>query len=519
MSTPATSSRFIERLRREVERREGGPVAHIETHISHVLLTPHRAYKVKKPLRLPFVDFSTLAARRRCCEEELRLNRRLAPDLYLAVVAVRGTAEAPSLDGDGPAVEYAVKMRRFAAGALLSECLAHGTLQPSHLDRLAERLARFHRTAPVAAPDSGHGSPDGIAGAARRALEGIEALGRRADCVPLRQWLVAEVPRLAPHWQARLAAGCVREGHGDLHLANAVVLGDDVTAFDCIEFDASLRWIDVQADIAFLAMDLMAHGRRDLAYGFLDAYLAHSGDYEGTPVLRFYLVYRALVRAQVGLIRERQPNAAAPWPSASDYLGLASALAGGSDPRLLITHGLPGSGKSFVSRQLLAQVGAIRIRSDVERKRLFGLGALERSRGERIYGAADTERTYARLRDLARVALEAGWPTIVDAAFGRRSERQRLRTLAEEAALPFAVLDCTADMQVLRERVQARMLRADDPSEADARVLEQLASVREPLDAAERLSAITVDTAQTLDVMALAQRWQEVGPPANQRDG
>lgn len=510
--TDPAESGFIERLRRELQRREGGPVGHIETHISHVLLTPRFAYKVKKPVHLAFVDFSTLAARRRCCEEELRLNRRLAPQLYLEVVAVRGSRQAPTLDGHAPAVEYAVKMRRFEAGALLSERLAQGTLQPVHLDQLAQRLAEFHRSAPVAVPGSGHGVPQAVAAAAWHALEGIEAMGRAAECTGLRRWLREQEAELAPHWRARVAGGSVREGHGDLHLANAVVLGDAVTAFDCIEFDPALRWIDVLADAGFLVMDLMAHGRRDLASGFLDTYLAHSGDYAGAPVLRFYLVYRALVRAQVRLIRERQAHAAAERPAAADYLAVAGALAGGSDARLLITHGLPGSGKSFVSRQLLGHAGAIRIRSDVERKRLFGLGVLERSAGQDIYGAAQTRRTYERLLALARVALEAGWPTIVDAAFGRWAERERFRALAAVADAPFTVLDCVASLQVLRERVQAREAGGDDPSEADTAVLERLALAREPLDAVEQACAITLDTGQLLDAPALAHRWLAVQP-------
>ncbi len=503
---------MLERLRAELERREGGPVEHIETHISHVLLTPLHAYKIKKPLQLPFVDFSSLEARRRYCEEELRLNRRLAPDLYLAVVAVHGSAQAPRLDGDGPAIEYAVQMRRFPDDALLSERLRRGTLEPAHLERLAQRLADFHGHAPVAAPDSGYGTSKAIAGAAWRALEGIEATGHAADCAAVRRWLHVEQARMAPYWSARLASGRVREAHGDLHLANAIVLGDEVTAFDCIEFDPALRWIDVLADIAFLAMDLMAHGRRDLAFGFVDAYLASSGDYEGLPVLRYYLVYRALVRAQVSLIREAQSKdaGAGTQPSAADYLALAAALAAGGDARLLVTHGLPGSGKSYVSRQLLAQAGAIRIRSDVERKRLVGLDALERSVRQDIYGAADTERTYERLLTLAAAALDGGWPTIVDAAFGRRAQRERFRALAHDRRVPYTVLECTASPGVLRERVEARTARGDDPSEADLAVLERLAKVREPIDASEQASSITLDTAQPLDAQALARRWLAV---------
>lgn len=507
---------LIEQLREEMQRRCGAPVEHVETHISHVLLAPQLAFKIKKPVRLPFVDFSSLATRRHCCQEELRLNRRLAPELYLDVVPVHDSPRGPTLDGEGPVVEYAVKMRRFGPGALLSERLASGTLVPAELERLAQRLADFHRTAPAADAASGYGAPSAIAAAARHALQGIEAADHAAEAADLQRWLDEQIPRLVPHWEARRAGGFVREGHGDLHLANAVVLGEDVTAFDCIEFDPALRWIDVLCDAGFLVMDLMAHGRSDLAFGFLDAYLAHTGDYVGLPVLNFYLVYRALVRAQVGLIREQQASTGSQQqgdahgapPSADAYLTLARALAQPPDPRLLVTHGLPGSGKSHVSRQLLEHVGAIRVRSDVERKRLSGLAALERSTGRDLYGRADTERTYARLLELARTGLAAGWPVIVDAAFGRRDERECFRALAASCAVPFTILDCVASADVLRDRVRSREARGNDPSDADVEVLERLTLAHEPLNARERALTISVDTAAPLDVATLAARWR-----------
>jgi len=495
------AAELVESLRRQLGARL------VETHISWVLLDGTCAWKIKKPVRLPFLDFSDLATRGRLCFEELRLNRRLAPSIYLDVVAIRGTPGAPRLDGDGPVIEYALRMRQFAPGALLSERLAAGTLEAEPLDRLAQRLAAFHAVAEVAASGTPYGTPDAIEGDARRLVEGLAQHGVAAlHCARLQNWLQAQAPRLRGPWQSRRDAGRVREGHGDLHLANAVVLGDDVTAFDCLEFDPALRWIDVLNDIAFLVMDLLAHERGDLAFRFLNAYLDESGDHAGVPVLRWYFVCRAMVRALVARIRIGQGGAA----GGPDHLALALRLAGDGDARLLVTHGVSGSGKSHVGQRLLEQAQAIRLRSDIERKRLFGLRPLDASARHvpgGIYGAGATRRTYARLRELAAVALAAGHRVIVDAAFLSRAERDDFRRLAQEQRVPFTLLHCQAPADVLRARVSARGERGDDASEADVSILERQLAWAEPLAPDEQAAAITLDTAVPLDIGALAARW------------
>jgi len=502
---PEVAMKAAAELVASLRRQLGARV--VETHVSWVLLDGSHAWKVKKPVRLPFLDFSELATRARLCREELRLNRRLAPDLYVDVVSIHGTSAAPRLHGDGPAIEYALRMREFPAGALLSEQLAAGTLQPEHLDRLAQRLAAFHVAAEVARPDTPYATPEVVAGDSLRAVEGLALHGAAAaDCDRLRRWLQAQAVCLQPVWQQRRRAGRVRECHGDLHLANTVLLAGEVTAFDCLEFDPALRWIDVFSDIAFLVMDLLAHGRGDLAFRFLNAYLDESGDHDGLPLLRWYLVYRALVRALVARIRSGQGGA----HEGPDHLALALRLTGDGDARLLITHGVSGSGKSWLAQRLLQQAQAIRLRSDVERKRLFGLRALDASaprvRGG-IYGANATQRTYARLLDLARVALTAGQRVIVDAAFLRRGERDDFRRMAQECGVPFTLLHCRAPEALLRERVQMRGERADDASEADLAVLDRQRAGAEPLAAQEQGTAITIDTGAPVEVEALAAQW------------
>ncbi|MFC5499399.1 AAA family ATPase [Caenimonas terrae] len=451
----------------------------IETHISWVLLAGADAYKVKKPLRLSFVDYGSAGARLHFCREELRLNRRLAPALYLGVVPVTGSPQQPALGGAGPAQDHAVHMRRFADGALFSEQLAAGTLRPADVDALADLLAASHRAAPRAAPADGYGSPARRRAAALAALEGAKAAAGGGEQATLHGWLEAQAVALAPLWAARAVDGSVRECHGDLHLANAVRLDDGVAAFDCIEFDPALRWIDVLDDAAFAVMDFEALGFPGLAFRFLNRWLDAGGEHAGLPALRFALVYRALVRAQVACLRG--PPAAA---DARRYLEAALRWCTPGAAQLTITHGLPGSGKTFASQRLLEQQGAIRLRSDVERKRLAGLAMLEDSqaRGLDLYGADASARTYARLLALARVALAAGYPVILDAAFLRRAERDGARALARELALPFSILHCEAPPPVLRERLAARR---GDASEADMAVLEKLLAVAEPLQADE----------------------------------
>jgi hypothetical protein len=501
-----SSTALVQALRLQLGG-DGTPVELVQTHISWVLLAGDTAWKIKKPVRLGFLDFSSVEQRRHFCEEELRLNRRFAPSIYLDVVAITGTPLAPLLGGEGVPIEHALRMRRFPPRALVSERLADGTLVPAHIDALALRIAALQAQAEVAAPTSPWGRPEDVAGVVRAVLERLRAQG--AEIGDLMQWLAVQVPLLTPLWQQRRDAGAVRECHGDLHLGNAVVLDDGVTAFDCIEFDPALRWIDMQSDIAFLAMDLLAHRRADLAWRFVNAWLDATGDHAGVPVLGFQLVYRALVRALVGRLR---PPASETEPSADHYLALARQLAfKPARPRLLVTHGLSGSGKTWLSQRLLEQASALRLRADVERKRLFGLGALAASAPSvpgGIYGAGANERTYRRLLELARGLLRAGHAVIVDAACLRRAERDRFRALAAELGVPFALLDCQADLATLRQRVRARQLRRDDASEADEAVLEHQVEVDEPLSPDERATAIVVRTDGLVDVASIAAQWR-----------
>ncbi len=493
----------VDALRAWLEASTGRPVRLLETHLSWVLLDGEHAWKIKKPLRLGFVDFSTPKARLHACREELRLNRRLASWLYLDVVPVRGSPARPRLGGEGRAIDHALRMRQFPDDALLGRRLAEGRLDGATVDRLAARLAEFHLRAPRAAPDAGHGAPAQVLGATAQVLTGLAARGPDPRLAELAAWCGAEGRRLRRRFEARLRDGWVREGHGDLHLDNLVEIDGEITAFDCLEFDPSLRWIDVQADIAFACVDLQAHGRADLGWRLLDGWLEAIGDHAGMAVHRYYMVYRALVRALVVAIRRAQgvPD------GGTDYLAVAVRLARARQPRLLITRGPSGSGKSRLALALVEATGAVRLRSDVERKRLFGLGALQAGDARRVYSARATLRTYASLRRRARDVLAAGYPVIVDAAFLDATRRQAFAALARAMGVPFALLDCHADPALLRERVRARRLRGDDPSEADLQVLEAQLARTEALRPEECALCIDVDTGVPIDTPAVVARW------------
>jgi hypothetical protein len=477
----------------------GAAVRLIETHISWVLIHGGQAYKFKKALKTAFLDQTCLAGRWHACQEELRLNRRLAPHLYLAVVPVAGTPEAPVLGGEGPAIDVAVLMRAFDQEGLWDALAQRGALQAAHIDALVAQLLPFHDAAAMAGPQAGLASPEQVRAPVLAALAGLEQLGLgeadRARLQQLRAWEAAAFGPLAPLLARRLAQGRVRECHGDLHLGNVTQIEGHTTVFDGIEFSDALRWIDVLSDLAFMAMDLHAHGLPALAHRLVNAYLEASGDYGGVPVLRYYQCYRALVRAQVmGLRAGQQPNphgaatsGASAW--AQRYLAQALAFTRPKQPVLMITHGYSGSGKTTQSQGLVEATGAVRIRSDVERKRMAGLAALARGASALdagLYAADQTAATYARLNELAVPALQSGFPVILDATFLRRVQRDQARALASDLKVPFAILDFEAPEAALRQRIQARAISGGDASDADVVVLERQMQQAQPLQDDER---------------------------------
>ena len=487
----------------------------IETHISWVILAGPYAYKIKKSVNLGFLDFSTLEKRHFYCQEELRLNKRLAPAMYLSVVPITGTFDHPQWGGDGEAIEYAVKMRAFPQEAQLDRLLAGGILQARHIDLLARHIASFHKQIDVAEATTLHGDPETVLQPVEENFKQIRQHVQDSQALHLLDelefWSGATAHTLHSYFIQRKSAGFVRECHGDMHLRNIAWIDDVPVLFDCIEFSPSLRWIDVMSDVAFLVMDLQDRKQPELARRFLNQYLEHTGDYAGVGVLRFYQVYRALVRAKIDAIRAhqtgiRQEEQAAAEKDFFEYLDLALTYVRTSKPQLIITRGMSASGKSTVSQLLLEQLGAIRLRSDVERKRLFGLKPEDDGQaapGKGIYSPEATQKTYGKLEELATQILDAGYPVIVDAVFLHHGEREQFRNLAKSRQAPFVILQCTADIETLYQRI---LQRTNDVSDADLKVLEMQHAKWQPLHKHEHINAVTVNTAAPIDIYSLAGR-------------
>jgi len=478
-------------------------VKHYETHISHVFIPGEFAYKVKKPIKTEFLDYSTLEKRHRACIEEVRLDRRFVDDLYVGVVPISIDDGDVAVEGSGAPVEYAVKMHRFSDDSLLSHRLQHGLVTKEDVHELAVTIACFHAGAQPCAKEIARGVPE------RMHSNLIQIIQKVDDNVPdsvsstlqeLRDWSNGYASTYSQAFSDRSANGFIRECHGDLHLENIIYWKGKLAPFDGIEFNDDFRWIDVINDAAFLAMDLAAQGRMDLSRIFISSYLEATGDYESLAVLRWYLAYRAMVRALVAKMKADQHSddpdtVGAMTKDFHEHVALAHQYTMVELPTLYITHGLSGSGKSYASEKLVARDGAIRLRSDVERKRLFATpnasNLSDQSEAPDIYAEASNIATYNRLLDVAHIILRQSASVVIDAAFLRRADRDRLHQMAIDEGVRFAILDCRADLDTLRERIQSRRANGKDPSDADLHVLEQQIQLQEPLTDAE--TALCVD--------------------------
>ena len=487
----------------------------IETHISWVLLTGPYAYKIKKPVNFGFLDFSTLAQRKHFCEEELRLNRRLAPLLYLDVVTITGTEQTPQLNGESPAIEYAVKMRQFPQQAQLDRRLAQEGLAPEQIDQLAQTVARFHaKIAPVSS-DSPFGDLDHVTAPVLENFTQIRHCLQQEEvdrCIDrIHTWTQAQLTSLRTVFQQRKQDGFIRECHGDMHLRNMALLEGNIVIFDCIEFNKNFYLIDVMSEIAFVVMDLEDRQQSPLARRFLNGYLQITGDYPGLRVFSYYKVYRAMVRAKVDALRTSQEPAGSPeyqqtFQDLLQYLHLAESYTQPAHPVLLINHGLSGAGKSVATRRLLEQFDVIVLRSDVERKRLFNLNTDRHATaqvGEGIYNPQASEQTYTHLAMLAKSLLQSGYSVIIDAANLKKAQRDLFIRLAALFHCPYAILHYQASVATLRQRVSHRMLHEHDASDATLQVLEQQIASVEPLCNEELTHCINIDTEQELDLAKL----------------
>ena len=476
----------------------------IETHISRVILTGPFAYKIKKPVDLGFVNYTCLEQRKRFCDLELELNRRFAPELYLDVVPVFehenrllvGAEFGEKLELSGKIIDYAVKMRQFPQNSIAANCLS--SLTSTNIEDFGWRLARFHDGIESAIPTAEFAQPTKIVS---QTIENFEVLADaftrdwRSDAVEqLCSWSQSACDQLKPNFIQRLNAGRVKQCHGDLHLKNLILRNDRLIPFDGIEFNEQFRFVDVLCEIAFPVMDFFARGKSMFAWRLLNAYLEESGEYDDLALLRFYLVYRAMVRAKVAWLNpnnhtkerfEQYTNqdfpddlVAGPWDK---YLKTAYYFAFELSPQLTITHGFSGSGKSTLAMQRIEKTGGIRIRSDVLRSRLARKFNIKEK-----YSGEMNNWIYSHMAGLCRDGLIAGFPIIADATFLEAERRANFRELATSVGTKFNILDCQASYDVLVQRI---LNRSNDASEANIEVLENQMKNHDPLSNSEKVES------------------------------
>jgi len=480
---------------------------HAETHSGVVFFYGDRAYKVKKPVDLGFLDFRTLEARRRACHREVELNRRLSPDVYLGVAEV--------VDPTGEVVEHLVVMRRMPAERRLTTLLLEGADVGPHLDALARLLVDFHARAERSPAADRTASVDALAGRWAANTEGLRVYeGRFVDAEAVRV-----VDRLAARYlrgrrplvEERIAAGRACDGHGDLLADDIFCLDDGPRVLDCLEFDDALRLEDVLADVAFLAMDLERLGRPDLGKRFLRTYRDLAGDTWPPSLADHHIAYRAQVRAKVAAIRADQ-GVAGSAEQAQALLELARRHLEAARVRLVLVGGLPGTGKSTVAAALGEAAGWEVLRSDVVRKELAGLppaasGAAPYGTG--LYAPAATDATYRALLDRARPLLERGRTVVLDASWTRDEHRRWAAALADETASDLIELRCAAPTGVAAARIRARAAGGGDASDADEAVAAAMAATADPWP-----TAIDLDTTPAVDEVAEAARAAVRAVPA-----
>ncbi len=479
----------------------------VQTHISWVLLTGRYAYKIKRPVVYPFVDLRSAERRAFLCHEELRLNRRFAPQLYLDVCDITSEEGEARIGGSGEAIEHAVRMVQFSREDELDRLLAAGRIEPAALEAFARSVAGIHERLPVA-PAGAHW---GRAGQVRSiVLENLEqCLQASARCGDpqrldaLRPMLSDRLDRLAGRLEQRRAAGRVRECHGDLHACNIVLRDGRLVAFDCLEFSEEFRWIDVADEVAFLLADLKARGYGAHAHAFRGGWLAESGDFGACQVLDLYEAHRALVRAKVtalgwtGLARADEVDIGLARREHDAYLTVAEAALAPKRPFLALVSGFSGSGKTWLANRLAPRLGAVHLRSDVERKRLAGLPESARTSSplrQGLYAPAASALVYEHLAACAEQVVAGGCPAIVDATFGRQGDRARFHALAGRLGVPLRLVHCRASPAVLRERVARRQALGTDASEADLQILRWQQENAQPAAADEGFAARDVDT-------------------------
>lgn len=480
------------------------PITLIQTHVSYVFLTGDYAYKVKKPVNFGFLDYSTLEKRSHFCHQELEMNKRGAPELYLEVLPVTQTGEKFNLGGTGEAVESVLKMRQFPQSALLSEMFELGTLTESHMEQLGQVVAKYHEKTQTSDRIGSFGEVTQV----RQAIDENYQQTKKYIGNAQTQAQYAETKKYTDNFftgrnqlfKSRIENNKIRECHGDLHLRNICLWNDKILLFDCIEFNEPFRFVDVMYDVAFTVMDLQARQRPDFGNAFLNTYVEQTGDWEGLQVLPLYLSRQAYVRAKVtsfllddpGIPESAKVEAAA---TASAYYKLAWEYTKPRQGKLILMSGLSGAGKSTTARLLARKLDAIHLRSDAVRKHLGNIPLSERG-GDELYTPEMTQKTYDRLLQLGVMLANQGFTVILDAKYDRTALRTNAIDLADFQQLPLQIMHCTAPIEVLRDRLAAR---TGDIADATADLLEFQIANTEAFTTVEQPYVQTLDTTQPIE--------------------
>jgi aminoglycoside phosphotransferase family enzyme/predicted kinase len=472
-------------LRAALERQLSQPVEVRETHISVVYLVGDRAFKRKKPIVLPFLDYGTPERRRMMCDEEVRLGRRLAPDVYLGVRGVSAEFALTAAE-DRRAVDYVVEMRRYDEATTLAATLERGELRLPQITELAGRLQRFHADCPPRTAAGARWIELEVMRNVQELLELAALRGERTRIHALAHFIAAFARAHEGLFDARAEAGLVREGHGDLRAEHVLLDADGVSVVDCVEFDPGLRTLDVADDLAFLIMDLHALGGERFGAALLEDYRAAGGDSGPDALVAFFAVHRALIRAKVLLVRASQHPAGSAEhghaeAQARDLIGLAEQFVWRARlPLVIVVCGVPASGKSTLAAELAERSALPRLSSDLVRKTRAGIPVTSRAPAG-VYADAVSHATYAELGREARAAVHEVGGAVVDATFRRLADRRAFGD-AFDAAAPALFVECIAPIDVLRHRAAERGRDAGRVSDASVDVVLREARTAEPLD-------------------------------------
>jgi uncharacterized protein len=495
----------------------------IETHVSWVILTGKYAYKIKKPVDFGFLDFSTLEKRKYYCEEELRLGKQFASEIYLAVIPITGTYEQPQVNGSGPILEYAIKMLEFPQENLFSALLKQGRLTETIIEQLAKLIAEFHKKTPVAPKQSHFGLPKEVHAPTKQNFTQIVPLLTNPTDIKqlenLEKWADQQFAKHQALLETRKKQGFIRDCHGDLHLANIILYKNKPILFDRLEFNEDLRWTDSIADLAFLVMDLTEKKQISFANQLVNTYLHYTDDYQGLALLPYYLAYRAVVRAKIALFRLKQEGLGNKEKMViqNDYynfIKLAETYTQKTSPCLIITHGFAGSGKTTIAKSCVSYCGAIHISSDIIRKRLFNIPLHTSSNSDLnsgIYTAQATNDTYKTLADLAEIITKAGFTVVVDATFLKHAQRTVFYKLAKQLGLTFYILDCQVNNLKLEQRIKIRLKNPNRISEADLTILIDQRKNTDPLTKLEKKYILVIKDKRS----SLKNTLKKICPYAN----